>query len=55
MFVETGKKFIDHFQKSRIKNLLCLLYRNAADDVLFQEHFTDLDYLDWFLGIRTVL
>ena len=24
------------------------VYRNAADDVLFQKHFTDLDYLDWF-------
>ena len=22
--------------------------RNVADDVLFQEHFADLDYLDWF-------
>ena len=22
--------------------------RNEADDVLFQEHFTDLDHLDWF-------
>ena len=23
-------------------------YRNVADDVLFQKHFRDLDYLDWF-------
>ena len=27
-----------------------LLYRNVADDVLLQKHFTDLDYLDWFSG-----
>ena len=45
MFVETGKL------NSRIKNLQCLLYRNVADDVLFQEHFTDLDYIDWFPDI----
>ena len=32
----------------RMGNLQCLLYRNVADDVLFQKHFTDLDYLDWF-------
>ena len=47
MFVETGKKFIESFpeiknQKSVVFNLL---YRNVADDVLFQDHFTDLDYL----------
>ena len=23
-------------------------YRNAADDVLLQKHYIDLDYLDWF-------
>ena len=28
--------------------LQCLLYRNVADDVLLQKHFTDLDYLDRF-------
>ena len=26
----------------------CLSYRNVANDVLFQRHFTDVDYLDWF-------
>ena len=46
MFFETGKKLIESF--SEIKNLNSLLYRNIADDVLFQEHFTDLDYLGWF-------
>ena len=25
-----------------------MLYRNVADDVLFQKNFTDLDYLHWF-------
>ena len=35
--------------KLRIKNLWCLLYRNVADDVLFQKHFTDLDDLHSFL------
>ena len=49
MFVEADKKFIEnHFLKSRIKNLQCLLYRNVADIVSFQEHFIALDYLDWF-------
>ena len=27
--------------------------RNVADDVLFQKHFTDLDYLDWFSRYET--
>ena len=25
-----------------------MIYRNVADDVLFQKHFADLDSLDWF-------
>ena len=45
MFVETRKKFKESFSEIKNKNLRCLLYRNVADDVLFQEHFTDLDYL----------
>ena len=48
-FLKQTKSLQNHFLKSRIKTLLCLLYRNVADDVLFQTHFTDLDYLDWFL------
>ena len=39
---------MNDFLKLRIKNMQCLLYRNVADDVLLQKHFTDLDYLDWF-------
>ena len=43
------KKFIKSFSEIKNKiNLTCLLYRNVANDVLFQRHFTDLDYLDWF-------
>ena len=42
------KSLWNDFLKLRLKNLQCLLYRNVADDVLFQKHFTDLDYLDWF-------
>ena len=42
-----AKSLWNDFLKSRIKHLYCLLYRNVADDVLFQKHFTDLDYLDW--------
>ena len=48
MLFETGKKFIKSFSEVKNTNLWCLLYRNVADDVLFQKHFTDLDYLDWF-------
>ena len=47
-FLKQAKSLQNHFLKSRIKNLQCLLHRNAADDILLQEHFTDLDYLDWF-------
>ena len=36
MFVETGKKSLNHH------------FLKSAGDVLFEEHFTDLDYLDWF-------
>ena len=44
MFVETGKRFIESFAKSRIKNLQFLLNINVAHDVSFQEHcLTDLD------------
>ena len=48
MFVETSKKFMESFSEIKTKNLQCLLYRNVADDVWFQGHFIDLDYLDWF-------
>ena len=44
MFVETNKKFIESFSETENQNL----YKTVADDVLFQKHFTDLDYLDWF-------
>ena len=47
MFVETGKKFIESFSETKNQNSVVLLYRTVAD-VLFQKHFTDLDYLDWF-------
>ena len=42
------KTLYNHFLRLRIKNMQCFLYRDAADDVLFQKHFTDLDYLGWF-------
>ena len=41
MFVQTGKMFIKSF--SETKNQKSVVF----DDVLFQKHFTDLDYLDW--------
>ena len=47
-FLKQTKSLWNHLLKLRIKNLSCLLYRNVADDVLFQKHFTDLDYLDRF-------
>ena len=48
MFYETRKKFIKSFSEIKIKNVKRLSYRNVANDVLFQRHFTDVDYLDWF-------
>ena len=47
MLLKQAKSLQNHFRKLQIKGLQCLLYRNVADDVLFQKHFTDLDYLDW--------
>ena len=50
MFVETGKKFIESFSETKNKKFVAFVYRiYVADDVLFQKHFTDLKYLDWFL------
>ena len=46
-FLKQAKSLQNHFRKLQTKDLQCLLYRNVADDVLFQKHFTDLDYLDW--------
>ena len=48
MFVETDKKFIELFSEIKNKKAVVFLYRNVADDVLFQEHFTHMDYLNWF-------
>ena len=49
MFFETRKKFIKSFSEIKNKkNVKCLSYRNVVNDVLFQRHFTDVDYLDWF-------
>ena len=48
MYFETRKKFIKSFSEIKNKNQKCLLYRNVANDLLFQRHFTDLDYLNWF-------
>ena len=48
MFVETGKKFIESFSENKNQKPVVFVYRNVADDVLFQKHFTDLDCLDWF-------
>ena len=48
MFLETGKKFIESFSEIKNQKSVVLLHRNVADDVLFQEHFTDLDHLEWF-------
>ena len=48
-FLKETKSLWNDFLKLRIKICsTCLLYRNVADDVLLQKHFTDLDYLDWF-------
>ena len=38
MFVETGKKFIESFSETKNQNSV----------VFVTQHFTDLDYLDWF-------
>ena len=49
MFVETDKKFIESF--SELENQTSVVFvtqKYPADDVLFQEKFTDLDYFDWF-------
>ena len=46
MFFEINK---NSFSEIRNQKSVCWLYRNVADDVLFQEHFTDFDYLDCFL------
>ena len=35
--------------KLKAKNMLCLLYRNVANDVFFQKHFTDFNYLQHLL------
>ena len=49
MFFEPRKKFIKSFCEIKNKNnMKCLSYRNVANNVLFQRHFTDVDYLDWF-------
>ena len=48
MFVETERKFTELFFEIKNQKFVVLLYRNVADDVLVQEHFTYLDYLDWF-------
>ena len=47
-FLKQAKQCIKSILKLRIKNLQCFFIGNVADDVLFQKHFTDLDYLDWF-------
>ena len=47
-FFKQTKGIWNDLLKLRKNNLLCLLYRNVADVVLLQKHFTDLDYLDWF-------
>ena len=26
----------------------CLSYKNVANNVVFERHFADVDYLDWF-------
>ena len=44
MFFETRKKFTKSFSEIIVK---CLSYRNVAN-VLFQRHFTDVDYLIGF-------
>ena len=48
MFVEAGKEFMESFSEINNQNTVVFVERNVADDVLFQEHFTDMDYLDWF-------
>ena len=46
MFVETGKKFLESFSETKNQRSVVFVNRNAANDVLYQKHFTDLDYLD---------
>ena len=48
MYFETGKKFLKSFSEIKNQKSVVFLHRNVADDVLFQRHFTDLDYLHWF-------
>ena len=45
--IKTDKKFTESSSEIKNKNR-CSLYRNVTDDVWFQKHFTDLDYLDRF-------
>ena len=47
-FFETRNKFIKSFSEIKNKKSEVFVIRNVANDVLFQSHFTDLDYLDWF-------
>ena len=46
MFFFKQAKFIKSFSEIENKNVKCLSNRNVANDVLFQRHFTDVDYLD---------
>ena len=48
MIFETDKMFIESYFEIKSKESERLLYRNVADDILFQKHFTDFDYLDRF-------
>ena len=49
MFVETGKKVIKSFSEVKNKKSAVFAFQKCSYDFLFQEHLTDLDYLDWFL------
>ena len=49
MFFLEKEKFIKSFSEIKNKkNVKYLSYRNVVNDVLFDSHFTDVDYLDWF-------
>ena len=36
------------FYEIKNKKSVAFVIKNVTDGVLFQKHFTDLDYLDWF-------
>ena len=49
LFLKTGKEvYRIIFQNQEPKIYSVSNTKNVADDILYQEHFADLDYLNWF-------